>query len=103
MMLLCNVTVSEEGQRHLIGEGLTRGLILDNLFGMFCYFLRSTTFDFVANVLANVTALKDGRDLVIEKDMLPKLLDMIRYEKVNAHRQKHIIECLRNLAFEYEV
>ena len=83
MMLLNNVTVDEEGQKHLIGEGLTKGLILDNLFGMFCFFLKSNIFDFVSYILANITALKDGRDLVLRTDtpamMFPKIVDMLRW------------------------
>lgn len=101
-MLLTNVTVSEEGQKHLIGEGRTKGLILDNLFGMFCYFLKSGIFDFIANILANVTAVKEGRDIIIDQDMLAKIVDMLRWDKVSAHRRKHLIECLRNVAFGYE-
>ena len=83
MMLLNNVTVDEDGQKHLIGEGKTQGLILDNLFGMFCYFLKSNIFDFVSNILANVTTIKEGRDLVLSPDspsmMFPKIVDMLRW------------------------
>lgn len=103
MMLLTNVTIGEEGQKHLIGDGKTKGIILDNLFGMFCYFLKSNIFDFIANVLANVSGLKEGREVIVEQaNMLPRLLDMLRWDKVNAHRRTHIIECVRNVAFEYE-
>lgn len=70
---------------------------------MFCYFLKSTVFDFVANILANVSALKQGREVIIDQaDMMPKIVDMLRYEKVNAHRRTHLFACLRNLAFDYE-
>ena len=65
MMLLNNVTVSEDGQKHLIGDGKMKGLILDNLFGMFCFFLKSGIFDFVSNVLSNVSALKEGREIIL--------------------------------------
>jgi hypothetical protein len=49
----------------VIGDLRKRGLLLDNLFGMFCYFLKSAIFDFLANVFANVTAMKEGRDFVV--------------------------------------
>lgn len=102
-MLLTNVTVSEDGQKHVLGEGQkTRGLILDNLFGMFCYFLKSGVFDFIANILANVTALKEGRVILMEQNMLPKIIDMLRWNKVSLHRRKHLIETLRNIAFGYD-
>ena len=101
-MILTNLTVSEEGQKHLIGDLKTKGLILDNLFSMFCYFLKNPMFDFISNIVANVTAMKEGREVVIEYAMMPKILDILRYDKVNAHRRKHLIEALRNVAFEYE-
>jgi hypothetical protein len=101
-MLLTNVTISDEGQKHVIGDIKKRGLILDNLFGMFCYFLKSGSFDFMANVFANVTAIKEGRDVVIEQSWLPKIIDMLRWNKVSLHRRKHLIECVRNVAFGYE-
>lgn len=104
IMVLTNVTVSEEGQKHLIGNDKTKGLILDNLFGMFCYFIKSGIFDFVANIFANISAIKEGRELIItsQTKILTKIIDMIRYEKVNQHRRIHLLECLRNIAFDYE-
>jgi len=103
LMLLTNVSVSEEGQQHLIGNQKTKGIILDNLFGMFCYFLKSNVFDFVANILSNVSALKEGREVIIDQaNMMPKIIDMLRYEKVNQHRRTHLFACVRNLAFDYE-
>ena len=86
----------------MIGDLKKRGIIMDNLFGMFCYFLKSGSFDFLANVFANVTAIKEGRDVVVDYAWLPKLIDMLRWSKVSQHRRKHIIECLRNVAFGYE-
>lgn len=102
-MLLTNVTICEEGQRHVIGNEKTRGIILDNLFGMFCYFLKSNVFDFISNILSNVSGLKEGREVIIDRaDMMPRIVDMLRYEKVNQHRRTNLLACLRNLAFEYE-
>ena len=86
----------------MVGEGKTKGLILDNLFGMFCYFIKSGVFDFLANVLANVSGVKEGREQIFESNMVPKIFDMLRFDKVNQHRRKHLLECVRNLAFEYE-
>ena len=71
---------------------------------MFCFFLKSGIFDFISNVLANVSGLKEGREVIIDQcEMMPKIVDMLRYEKVNSHRRTHLFDCLRNLAFEYEV
>lgn len=84
LMLLTNVTISEDGQKHLIGNEKTRGIILDNLFGMFCYFLKSNVFDFISNIMSNISCVKEGREVIIDRaDMMPKIVDMLRYEKVN--------------------
>lgn len=86
----------------MIGEGKTKGLVLDNLFGMFCFFLKSGVFDFISNILANVSSLKEGRELFITNEMFPKIVDMLLHNKVNAHRHQHLLDCLRNVAFEYD-
>ena len=65
-MLYTNLTILEDGQKHLLGEGKTKGAIIENLVGMFNYFKTNPTFDFVSNILANVSALKDGRKFIIE-------------------------------------
>ena len=60
-MFLTNLTTTENGQTHLLGDGKTKGVVLENIFGMFQYFKTNTTFDFVANIFANVSSLKPGR------------------------------------------
>ena len=67
-MLLSNVANTETGQQHILGgtEKKQRGLILENLVGMFVYFRTSEMFDFVANILSNVSSLKEGRSWMIE-------------------------------------
>ncbi|CDW79364.1 duf383 domain containing protein [Stylonychia lemnae] len=102
LMMLSNVTINEEGQRHLLGTGATKGAILDNLFGMFCYFGSSGNFDFISNVLSNVSALKEGRNYMLENKMLQKLVELLKGNKINSHRRIHLIECIRNIVFEYE-
>ena len=55
-MFLTNLTTTESGQEHVLGEGKTKGIILENIFGMFQYFKTNSTFDFVANIFANVSS-----------------------------------------------
>jgi hypothetical protein len=68
VMVLSNVAITESGQRHLLGssDSKTKGAVLENLVGMFTYFRTSEMFDFVANILANVSSLKEGRCWMIE-------------------------------------
>jgi len=87
----------------LLGEGKTKGSIVENIFGMFSFFKTNPTFDFVSNIIANVSALKEGRKFIIEQNMLKQILDLVvDRENTNAHRRKQLLSCLRNCCFEYE-
>jgi len=67
VMLLSNVSMAETGQNHILGnDKKTKGSIIENLCGMFTYFRSSEMFDFVSNILANVSSLKAGRQWMIE-------------------------------------
>lgn len=57
--------------------------------------------------------MKEGREFIIEKEMLSKIVGMAKdFAKeaskgssstaANAHRLKHLLECIRNCCFEYE-
>lgn len=35
IMLLSNITSIDEGRKHFLGENKTKGLVLENIFGMF--------------------------------------------------------------------
>ncbi len=75
-MFMTNVSMVEEGQKHIIGldaDEKLKGAILENFFEMFSYFFTKSEFDFVANVLSNISALKAGREFLVE-EMLSKIV-----------------------------
>ena len=74
-MFLTNLTILESGQKHLLGEGKTKGAILENIIGMFNFFKTNPTFDFVSNILANVSSLAAGRRFLIENRQLYPIFD----------------------------
>lgn len=78
--------------------------MLENLVGMFTYFRTSEMFDFVANILANVSSLKEGRCWMIEQtqNILNPTILLLQNRETNAHRTKHLIAVIRNILFEYE-
>lgn len=92
----------------LDGDSKLVGAIMENFFGMFSYFIDKPEFDFMANVLSNVSSLKEGREFLIEEGMLTKCVAMAKEQAkrgpilANAQRLKHLIECIRNCCFEYE-
>ena len=65
--------------------------MLDNLFGMFCYFQKLGSFDFVSNILSNVSGLKEGRQYMIENKMLHKIVEILKANEINDHRRVHLI------------
>lgn len=69
-MFMTNVSMVEEGQKHIIGldaDEKLKGAILENFFEMFSYFFTKSEFDFVANILSNISALKAGREFLVEE------------------------------------
>lgn len=61
-------------------------------------------FDFVANILANISSLKEGRCWMIEnpKDTLNPVFLLAQSTDTNKHRFKHLVDTVRNICFEYE-
>jgi len=47
-------------------ESAHKGILLENVLGMFQYFKTSSLFDFVANIFANVSSFKEGRQWMVE-------------------------------------
>jgi len=103
-MLLSNVTAVEAGQRHVLGiegEGKFKYIIVESVFGMFCYFSKNTSFDFVANIMANLACLGEGRSFMIDHQYIEAVVVQMVTKYMNPHRRKYLQACLRNLLFEY--
>mmetsp|Transcript_15921 Transcript_15921/g.44474 ORF Transcript_15921/g.44474 Transcript_15921/m.44474 type:complete len:163 (+) Transcript_15921:236-724(+) len=72
MMLLSNVTLTEDGSRAMLqcGKGKLEGLHIARLLGMFLRPAENSDTDdrmeHFANILTNVTQLVDGRKLLLE-------------------------------------
>mmetsp|Transcript_34203 Transcript_34203/g.24715 ORF Transcript_34203/g.24715 Transcript_34203/m.24715 type:complete len:124 (+) Transcript_34203:492-863(+) len=88
IMLLSNVTKIEEGCLNILGKDKQEGVVLENLFGMFSYFDRDQSFDFVANVLSNITSTKEARVYMIKSKLLDRIMDLLKdTDKLNTHRK----------------
>jgi hypothetical protein len=103
-MLLSNITAHDIGQSHVLGlnSDKFKYVIAESTFGMFCYFAKNTIFDFGANVMANLACLEEGRKFMIDNKYIEAIVVQMVTKKLNAHRRKYLIQCLRNLLFEYE-
>lgn len=111
-MLLSNITAIEHGQVHVLGlesesesptaKKHTQFIISESIFGMFCYFNKNTSFDFVSNVMANLACQAEGRQFLVEQKYIEAIVDQMIKQKLNDHRRKFLICCLRNLLFDVE-
>ena len=50
----------------LDGDKKLEYIIVEAIFGMFCYFNKNTIFDFVSNIMANLASLEQGREFMIK-------------------------------------
>jgi hypothetical protein len=57
-MFLSNLSSVFQGQKHLLGlddkDSKFKFIIVESIFGMFCYFSKNPSFDFVSNIMANL-------------------------------------------------
>lgn len=103
-MLLSNLSAIEVGQKHILGlngEGKFKFIVAESIFGMFCYFQKNTSFDFVSNIMANLACCEAGRKFMIEHQYIEAIVVNMVTKYLNAHRRKYLMACLRNLFFEY--
>lgn len=104
-MLLSNVSGIEEGQKHLLGlegDAKFKFIVAESVFGMSCYFSKNKAFDFVTNLMANLACLSEGRKFMIENKYVEAIVVQMVTKYLNSHRRKYLIQCLRNLLFEYQ-
>mmetsp|Transcript_3751 Transcript_3751/g.6396 ORF Transcript_3751/g.6396 Transcript_3751/m.6396 type:complete len:222 (+) Transcript_3751:489-1154(+) len=103
-MLLSNISALDIGQKHLLGlEGdqKSKFIIAESIFGMSCYFSKNKSFDFVSNIMANLACLEEGRNFMIEHKYIEAIVVQMVTKFLNQHRRKYLIQCIRNLLFEF--
>eukprot|EP01125_Pyxidicula_operculata_P002069 TRINITY_DN12022_c0_g1_i1.p1 TRINITY_DN12022_c0_g1~~TRINITY_DN12022_c0_g1_i1.p1 ORF type:complete len:382 (-),score=89.62 TRINITY_DN12022_c0_g1_i1:23-1168(-) len=102
-ILLSNVTISVRGSQMLLqtGDALV-GYYVTKLFELFESSADSPkdTFAWIAGILSNVTQIKEGRNLFIEKDFVKTLLSYLDHP--NPVRKRGALGALRNIFFESE-
>ena len=80
----------------------TQFVIVESIFGMFCYFNKNTAFDFASNVVANMACLSEGRKFMVEHKYIEAMVVQLITKYLNQHRRKYLITCLRNILFAYQ-
>jgi hypothetical protein len=102
LMILTNLTITEDGQKRFLNVddenfiGVTFLKLLDKYF----QYIYNEEFNFSSNLIANITSLKKGRQLLLEYGLFKIFL--IHFDKLNNHKMVNILRVVRNCCFEFE-
>lgn len=105
LLLLSNLSQNDEVKRQILElhrEPEFHGLNFSFMLSWFNHPVISPTFHFFGNILANVTAVKETREFVMDPKI--KLLEGVvnNIFSVEPNRRQGCIRALRNCVFEYE-
>ena len=102
LMILTNLTVSEEGQKKFLNleDEKIKGVVFMKIMEKFFDHIYCEEFNFCANLLANATALKEGRIMLLELQVFKIFL--IHFDKMNNHKLINTLRLFRNCCFEFE-
>ena len=103
-MLLCNLSSYEEGQKSLLdlkNENKNfHGVVFFKLLDKFFEYIHHNSFNFCSCIVANVSSLKEGREIILSNKIFKIFL--IRFDKMNAMKTINILRLIRNCSFEYK-
>lgn len=102
LMILTNLTTSEKGQQKFLNieNEKIKGIVLMKILDKFFMYIQNDEFDFCSNLLANISSLKEGRQMMIEYKVYKIFL--VQYDKLNNFKMLNILRALRNCCFEHE-
>lgn len=101
-MLMTNLTSFEVGQMKFldIDNDNIKGILFFKLLDKFFEYAHHNAFNFFSNVIANVSSLKAGREIVLENKIFKIFL--IQLDKMNNMKIMNMLRFFRNCSFEYE-
>jgi len=105
LMILTNLTTNELGQKQFFCSDKkeyekVQGLFLIKIFEKFCENIYKDEMDFCSSIIANISALKEGRVFILENKLFDILLH--QFDKMNNFKIHNMLRVFRNCCFEYE-
>lgn len=102
LMILSNLTIAEEGQKKFLNveDEKIKGVVLMKIIEKYFDNIYSDELDFCSNLLANATALKEGRTLLLELKIFKIFLKC--FDRMNNHKILNTLRLFRNCCFEFE-
>lgn len=103
-MFLCNLSSYEDGQKSLLdlqNENKNfHGVVFFKLLDKFFEYIHHNSFNFCSSIVANVSSLKEGREIILSNKIFKIFL--IRFDKMNTMKTINILRLIRNCSFEYK-
>ena len=103
-MFLCNLSSYEAAQKNLLdlqNENKDfHGVVFFKLLDKFFEYIHHNSFNFCSSIVANVSSLKAGREIILSNKIFRIFL--IRFDKMNAMKTMNILRLIRNCSFEYK-
>jgi hypothetical protein len=102
LMILTNLTIPEDGQKRFLNieDENTIGVTFLKVLDKYFQYIYKDEFNFSSNLIANITSLKKGRELLLEYGLFKIFL--IHFDKLNNHKMLNILRVVRNCCFEFE-
>ena len=78
-MFLANLSSFEEGQKKLldVSDEKIKGIVFFKLLDKFFEYIYHSSFNFCSSVIANVSSLKVGRELILENKILREINEIL--------------------------
>lgn len=106
LMILTNLTsVSEKAQKQFFGSDKEesdkmKGLFFIKMLDQFFENVYKEEMDFMSSIIANVSALKEGRVFILENHLYEIIL--AQFDKLNNFKMVNMLRVFRNCCFEFE-
>ena len=101
-MILTNLTITEAGQKKFLAyeNKSQKGLLFMKFLDYFFKFIYNTDFNFCSNIIANISSLKEGREVILENGLFSIFIS--NFDKLNNFQLLNVLRLVRNIGFEYE-
>jgi len=105
LMILANLTTTEEGQKQLFCSDKkelekVKGLVFLKMIEKLFENIYKEELDFCSSVVANISALKEGRVFMLEYKIFETILS--QFDKMNNFKMVNMLRIFRNCCFEFE-
>lgn len=102
LMILNNLTTIEKGATQFLSEGKKdiEGVLFLKMLDPFLQYIYNKEMDFFSAVIANVSASKTGRVMLLEYKVFEIIL--AKFDKMNNIKMINMLRVFRNCAFEFE-